>query len=310
MAANPATPATVKVTVRPLDPAGPPTANPPLTNQASVSSNQPDPNPGNNNASSSVNALTQSGVTYLDDTNSGFSSGTATAGLNGYVQYTFLGTMTHHVTDTSGLINSGAAGGPRTFYRFKFQAAGSYTVGDSAVPGTETVAVNAKVAKESSTGTYLITWATYSAPPPGYGYDVTLTGPLGTVTTLTPTRAEKTATFSPTDGAGNYTIKARIFNNSTSKGSGYQTSTLTVTRAILLAPKSGTTGSSFTVSGKGFPKSTTVSITFNGTALAPTTTTSSGTFSQAETVPNLPAGSYTVTVTAGSLSNSADFTIT
>ena len=217
--ANPAAPPTVDVTVKPLDPST-------LTNLANVTATENDPNQSNNSVSDSVAATPEQGITYLDVNDSGFAVPSSTVGLGSTVQYTFLGTLVHHLTDQSGLIDSGSSG-PDSYFRFEVQAAGQYVVSDTAVAGTSTVTA-APTVKKGKKGTYTITWSLYGATPAGYGYDVTVTGPKGTVTLLTPTRAEKTAVYTPTDGKGKYTVKARIRNNTTKRGTGYASAKFTV----------------------------------------------------------------------------------
>jgi hypothetical protein len=216
---NPGTPPSIVVVAKPLDPGT-------LTNQAVVSATQNDPASGNNTASDSVTAAAQAGVTYVDVKNNGFSVASEKVGLGKTIQYTFLGTLTHHLTDPSALIDSGSAA-PRTFFRLQLQAAGKYVVSDTALAGTNTITVLPTV-KNKHDGTYKITWSLYGTTPAGYGYDVTVTGPLGTVTNVTPTRTEKSTTYTPTDGPGKYKVKARIRDKPAGLATGFATKKFTV----------------------------------------------------------------------------------
>ena len=75
--------------------------------------------------------------------------------------------------------------------------------------------------KDNHNGTFKITWSLYPTTPAGYGYDASVTGPLGTVTNLAPTRAEKLATYTPTDGPGKYKVKVRIRNKTTGQATAF-----------------------------------------------------------------------------------------
>ena len=219
IAPNPATPPTIVVVVKPLDPDI-------LTNQAVVSATENDPSPANNTVSDSVTASAQAGITYVDVKNTGFASPSEKVALGKTIQYTFLGTLTHHLTDPSGLIDSGSAA-PRTYFRFQLQAAGKYVVSDGAVAGTSSITV-APTVKNNHNGTYKITWSLYATTPAGYGYDATVVGPLGTVTNVAPTRAEKFTTYTPTDGPGKYKVKVRIRNKPTGQATAFATKSFTV----------------------------------------------------------------------------------
>jgi hypothetical protein len=101
-------------------------------------------------------------------------------------------------------------------------------VSDSAVASVTNTITTAPIVVPNGDGTFTITWSKYTTTPSGYGYDVTVTGPLGTVTNLAPTRAEESTTYTPTDGSGSYIIKARIRNNTTFRGTNYASKTFAV----------------------------------------------------------------------------------
>ncbi len=216
---NPGTPPSIVLVLKPLDPGS-------LSNQAVVTATQNDPASANNTVSDSVAAAAQAGVSYVDVKDSGFSAGSAKVVLGKTIQYTFLGTLTHHLSDASGLLDSGSAG-PRTFFRFQVQAAGKYVVKDAAGAGTNTLNVLPTV-KKNHDGTFTLTWSLYATTPAGYGYDATVKGPLGTVTNVAPTRAEKSAVFAATDGPGKYTLKVRIRNKATGHANGFMSKKFTV----------------------------------------------------------------------------------
>lgn len=84
---------------------------------------------------------------------------------------------------------------------------------------------------------------------------------------------------------------------------------------ITLNPATGTAGSSVTVSGINYPANTTLVISFDTTALTPTSgstsTSSTGTFSSVITIPSSASnGEHTITAIAGTRTDSDTFTVT
>jgi len=82
----------------------------------------------------------------------------------------------------------------------------------------------------------------------------------------------------------------------------FATATFTVSAAtatLTLKPDKGDVNRSETVTGSGFPDSATVTIKFGTTAVATTTSSSSGAISTTFKVPQATAGSQTVTATVG-----------
>ena len=210
--------ATVTVKVTPIQPST-------ITNQASVAADQSDPNTANNSASQDTTVKAKSGFKYVTDNDAGFSATTTTAALGNTVQYNFFGTITtHHLTDNSNLIDSGVKA-PVSFFAFKFQAAGTYVVSDSAVPGsTNTVKIKPKIVNNGN-GTYTLTWA-QGTTPTGYGYDVQEKGPTDTAfrNIFTNTSLQSTV-FTPDEGSGTYQFRARIRNPLTGKAAQFSPAT-------------------------------------------------------------------------------------
>ena len=68
---------------------------------------------------------------------------------------------------------------------------------------------------------------------------------------------------------------------------------------VQVAPASGPPGSTFTVTGNGFSPGETVAITLSPSQLSPGLADGSGHFDQVETVPSLPAQTYTVAAKGG-----------
>jgi hypothetical protein len=83
---------------------------------------------------------------------------------------------------------------------------------------------------------------------------------------------------------------------------------------ITLSPTSASVGSIVTITGNGFAANTAVSVKLDGAAIttspASVTTTSTGTFTATITIPSLTAGSHTVSVTVGTKTANATFTLT
>lgn len=85
------------------------------------------------------------------------------------------------------------------------------------------------------------------------------------------------------------------------------------TPSITLSPTSGNVGSTPTISGANFPAGSSVSATYDGSAVTipSTSTNGSGSFTGASfTVPESPAGAHPVVATAGGRSAGADYTVT
>ena len=159
------------------------------------------------------------------------------------------------------------------------------------------------------------------------GTSVTVTGngfdPISTVaisfggsnvTTVTPgSSGGFTATFRVplSSSIGDQTVKATQGSNSASKTF---TVTALVNPIIFLDPASGPVGTSVDIAGVGFDPSSTVTLTFNGTAItttpAPVTTNNNGAFFANFTVPPSSIGPVPVIATQGSKSDSETFTVT
>jgi Bacterial Ig-like domain len=110
---------------------------------------------------------------------------------------------------------------------------------------------------------------------------------------------------------GDQTVKATQGSNSASNTF---TVTALVNPNIFLDPSAGPVGTSVDILGAGFAPSSTVTITFNGSAITTTpstvTTTPDGVFSANFTVPSSPVGSIAVTATQGANSASKTFVVT
>jgi hypothetical protein len=101
----------------------------------------------------------------------------------------------------------------------------------------------------------------------------------------------------------------------TASGSANVNATFTVTASaipsITLSPTSGAIGTNVTVTGSHYPASTAVQVTFNGTNVANTTSTATGSITISFKVPSsAAAGANTVTAAGGAATASATFTVT
>lgn len=140
-------------------------------------------------------------------------------------------TTSHSVSDASGmgLFDSGlrSAGGSFTF---TFDAAGSYTVVDTATGRASTVKVSMTAAPSSGTSAtaFALKWAATAAPA-GYVYDVQVKRPGSKVyVDYLAGTADASASFTPDAGAGGYGFRSRIRSVANGKSAGWS-STRTIT---------------------------------------------------------------------------------
>jgi hypothetical protein len=115
----------------------------------------------------------------------------------------------------------------------------------------------------------------------------------------------------PAAPAGSYTYAITALYHSWTARSA-STGQVTVSAgSIALSPGTGNVGSSTAVSGSGFPASSSVTITYDGTTVASASAGTTGSFSGANfTIPASTAGGHTVTATVSGASASATFTVT
>ncbi|MCX7912107.1 MAG: hypothetical protein N2506_04000 [Dehalococcoidales bacterium] len=124
-----------------------------------------------------------------------------------------------------------------------------------------------------------------------------------------------------TEGTYYVYVTLRRYNNNTGDETYMNTirakATFTVTgsASISLSPSSGAAGSDVTINGTSFPASSSLTFKFDGSTVSrksgSSSTSSTGTFSSVITVPSTAsAGSHTISVTAGSVTREATFTVT
>jgi len=168
---------------------------------------------------------------------SGYSPPTAGLAFGGTANWSFAGKKAHSVTDAFGLgaggapvFDSGPLGAGKR-YSFRFVSAGSYVYksivkGDSTFP-TGVVAVPAQVtpAAGGTTTRFTVIWA--STRPSGYVFDLRYrfkpAGSTGWKNWATWKNGVSTISsgFVPNQGAGTYTFRARLRNQSTGRASDY-----------------------------------------------------------------------------------------
>jgi len=107
----------------------------------------------------------------------------------------------------------------------------------------------------------------------------------------------------PSVPAGPYNIRV---NTST----GYAVASFSVTSAISLNVSSSIVGNQVTITGTGFRSDRTVTIRFDNSQVATTSTNNAGRFSTSFTIPEASAGSHTITATDGVNTKTADLSIT
>jgi len=108
----------------------------------------------------------------------------------------------------------------------------------------------------------------------------------------------------PESTRASHTIKAKDASNY------YDIASFTTLQSIAISPTSGTVGDEITVSGTGFGASKAITISFSGTSVATTQSSTTGSFTDSFTVPSVGSGTYEVSASDGTYEASADFTAT
>jgi hypothetical protein len=78
---------------------------------------------------------------------------------------------------------------------------------------------------------------------------------------------------------------------------------------VTVSPSSGSPGGNFTIAGSGFTKSSVVKVLWDGAAFDTDYTSSSGSFSDKQTIPKAPNGVHVVSVTVAGVSAQTSFTV-
>lgn len=172
---------------------------------------------------------------------------------------------------------------------------------------TETVEVDPKITINPTTGSV---GDTITVTGNGFDGSSSLTIYFDT-TTMTTASTNSSGTLSsatfvvPSTSRGTHTVKVQ------DAGSNYATTTFSVSTKITINPASGPSGTTVTVTGTGFAGSSTVTITYAGTAVvtnpSSVVTGSTGGFTATFVVPVSPVGTYVVSASAGSDTATANF---
>ncbi len=199
--------ATVTIAVTPVAPGT-------ISNAASVSGTQTDPNMANNSASQSTTVKSQPKTKYVAVTNSGFNPSSLSVAAGTTVQWNFFGPSSNSVSDTTGMgLFSSGPKAPVSYHRFTYIGAGQYGVADGlAHTGMIKVAMKTAPASGTVSTPFTITWASATAPA-GFTFDVQILRP-GTSTWVNWKTAQtaKSGVFTPDAGAGTYQFRALMRN--------------------------------------------------------------------------------------------------
>jgi hypothetical protein len=164
---------------------------------------------------------------YVPITDAGFPRRIQSPRVGTVVQFDFAGSKTHHITDTSGLIDTGVQT-PVSYYRYTAQSAGTFTLSDTATEPRSSIDLKVQmVAVDNGDGTFTLTWGT--TVPAGYVWDVKVKTPNGSsYQFLYQGTTQNSATLRPST-PGTYSFVARVYIPNTSQASGYSpTKTITV----------------------------------------------------------------------------------
>ncbi|MDP9327716.1 MAG: hypothetical protein M3P10_05890 [Actinomycetota bacterium] len=197
--------ATVAISITPIAPGT-------ISNTASVSATESDPNPANNSASQSTTVKAQAKTKYVAVTDPGFTPLNLAVQQGTTVQWNFFGPSSNSVSDATGMgLFSSGPQPPVSYLRYTYAAAGQYAVVD-ALQDTSTVKVALIVAPASGTVAtpFTVTWSSTTAPS-GLVFDVQVRRP-GTSTWANWRTAQtgSGAVFTPDAGTGTYRFRARM----------------------------------------------------------------------------------------------------
>jgi hypothetical protein len=147
--------------------------------------------------------------------------------------------------------------------------------------------------------------------------DGTYSGSFILPTTLNEGTTGEATPLTLAEGSSYAVFTTGIYSNPTSRPTSIKAyAALTITAGATLdplSPATGQAGTQVTISGANFPASTALVIKFDTTTLTPTAgstqTGSGGSFTSIVTIPSATAGTYNITVTAGSSTKTATFTV-
>jgi len=197
--------ANVTITVTPIAPGT-------ISNAATVSATETDPNAANNSASQSTTVKSQAKTKYVAVTDSGITPSILAVAQGTTVQWNFFGPSSSSVIDATGMgLFSSGPKAPVSYYRFTYIGAGQYAMTD-ALHHTGTIKVALKAAPASGTVStpFTITWASATAPS-GFVFDVQVKRPgSSTWTNWLTAQTAASSVFTPDAGVGTYRFRARM----------------------------------------------------------------------------------------------------
>ncbi len=207
--------ATIIIAITPVQPGT-------ITNTASVTATESDPNTLNNSASQPTSVNAQKKTKYLTLTDGGFSSATLSAAQGTTVQWNLFGPSSNDVSDDTGMgLFSSGPQTPVSFFGFKYIAAGQYAVMDGLGHSqTVKVALNASPTSGTTSTAFTITWSSANAPA-GFAFDIQIRRPAGAWVDWMTGQTGKSALFTPDAGVGTYQFRGRMRNTGSSAASAY-----------------------------------------------------------------------------------------
>jgi uncharacterized repeat protein (TIGR01451 family) len=193
--------ATVTVTVVPVQPGT-------VTNSATAASDQA------SQVSSSQNGTVtaESNVTYVTVNDSGFSQANEYVPMGSIVQYNFLGTAGHDLSEGQAHLFDTGTQTPVSYYRQEFDVAAWYTINDSTTAQSNNVRIAPSAPTTGTAGQpFTVTWS--AAPIPlGYSADIQVLAPGSSTWTnwqLNQTMLSTSASYTPA-ATGTYQFRSRL----------------------------------------------------------------------------------------------------
>jgi uncharacterized repeat protein (TIGR01451 family) len=212
--------AKVSVTLRPILPGS-------ATATATVSSEVSDPNAADNSATMNMSVLAAAKTKYVTVDDNSMSPAALKVALGTTVQWDFLGTANHDVTDSTGMgLYASGSEAPGVYYAYAFTGAGIYAYTSAedtpGFGGTVTVAPTITPTAGTTATAFALTWAT-TPPPTGYAFDVQIQRPTGGYTNYVTGTADQAAEFTPDAGTGTYRFRVRLRHTADNTAGQYAT---------------------------------------------------------------------------------------
>jgi uncharacterized repeat protein (TIGR01451 family) len=191
--------ATVTVTLVPVQPGT-------ATNAAAAVSDQA----AQVSSSKSATVAADPAVVYSSVSDTGFTPSAPLITLGKIVQYNALGSVTHSISETTLQLFTLSPLVPISYARHEFDAAGGYTVVDSATGATQAVKVRLAAPSSATLGTpFTVTWSATSIPA-GFDEDVQVQLPGATTWANWLTNQTASSGTYTAAAAGTYRFRARV----------------------------------------------------------------------------------------------------